>query len=117
MRCELRVRKRMGLQFRSIFNSLSSRRNASIGERPTASDLLRGRSTEAPSIVDRSSPADAANNAGSDWAKEILDLIELELGSMIRQLERAANSVAGGAEATANTLSNIRRRTDALMGR
>jgi methyl-accepting chemotaxis protein len=107
----------MSFQFRSILNSLSSRRNSSIGERPAVSDLLRDRSTETPAIVDRSSPADAASNAGSDWAKEILDLLELELGAMIRQLERAANSVAAGAEATANTLSNIRKRTDALMGR
>ena len=36
---------------------------------------------------------------------------------MIRQLERAANAVAGGAEATAATLSTIRDRTDALTGR
>ena len=36
---------------------------------------------------------------------------------MIRQLERAAGSVAGGAEATAATLSTIRQRTDALTGR
>ena len=36
---------------------------------------------------------------------------------MIRQLERAAHSVAGGAEATAATLSTIRQRTDALTGR
>ena len=36
---------------------------------------------------------------------------------MIRQLERAANSVAGGAEATAATLADIRERTDALTGR
>jgi methyl-accepting chemotaxis protein len=43
--------------------------------------------------------------------------LELELGGMIRQLERAANSVAGGAEATAATLSAIRERTDALAGR
>ena len=55
--------------------------------------------------------------AGSDSAKEILELLELELGGMIRQLERAANSVAGGAEATAATLSTIRQRTDALTGR
>ncbi len=48
---------------------------------------------------------------------EILELLELELGAMIRQLERAANSVAGGAEATAATLSTIRQRTDALTGR
>ncbi|XIA66298.1 methyl-accepting chemotaxis protein [Bradyrhizobium sp. TZ2] len=55
--------------------------------------------------------------AGGDSAREILELLELELGAMIRQLERAANSVAGGAEATAATLSTIRRRTDALTGR
>ena len=107
----------MSFQFRSILNSLSSRRNSSIGERPAVSDLLRDRPTETPSVVDQSSPADAASNAGSDWAKEILDLLELELGAMIRQLERAANSVASGAEATANRLSNIRKRTDSLMGR
>ena len=52
-----------------------------------------------------------------DSAREILELLELELGGMIRQLERAANSVAGGAEATAATLSTIRQRTDALTGR
>src|SRR6478752_4054462 len=53
----------------------------------------------------------------ADSAKEILELLELELGGMIRQLERAANSVAGGAEATATTLAAIRERTDALTGR
>src|SRR6266852_6637021 len=35
---------------------------------------------------------------------------------MIRQLERAAHSVADGAEATAATLSTIRQRTNALTG-
>src|SRR6478735_713874 len=53
----------------------------------------------------------------ADSAREILELLELELGAMIRQLERAANSVAGGAEATAATLSTIRQRTDALTSR
>lgn len=52
-----------------------------------------------------------------DSAKEILELLELELGGMIRQLERAAGSVADGAEATAATLATIRARTDALTGR
>ena len=65
-----------------------------------------------PTIV-----ADAANASDSDSAKEILELLELELGAMIRQLERAANSVAGDAEATAATLSTIRQRTNALTGR
>jgi methyl-accepting chemotaxis protein len=53
----------------------------------------------------------------ADSAKEILELLELELGAMIRQLERAAQSVAGGADATAATLATIRERTDALTGR
>jgi methyl-accepting chemotaxis protein len=56
-------------------------------------------------------------SADGDSAKAILELLELELGTMIRQLERAANSVAGGAEATAATLSTIRQRTDALTNR
>lgn len=81
------------------------------------SDPVRGRAPETAPVVDRpGTPADATSNAGSDWAKEILDLIELEVGSMIRRLERAAISVAGGAEATASTLTTIRRRTDALIG-
>ena len=58
-----------------------------------------------------------AGRSEGDSAREILELLELELGAMIRQLERAANSVAGGAEATAATLSTIRQRTDALTGR
>jgi methyl-accepting chemotaxis protein len=55
--------------------------------------------------------------ADGDSAKAILELLEIELGAMIRQLERAAHSVAGGAEATAATLSTIRRRTDTLTDR
>src|SRR6201991_3886792 len=61
-------------------------------------------------------PAEAAI-ADTDSAKDILELLELELGGMIRQLERAAQSVAGGAEATATTLAAIRERSDALSGR
>ncbi|MGX4769372.1 methyl-accepting chemotaxis protein [Bradyrhizobium guangdongense] len=68
----------------------------------------------APAAAPHSEPAPAAEG---DSAREILELLELELGAMIRQLERAANSVAGGAEATAATLADIRQRTDALTGR
>src|SRR4051812_23058054 len=67
-----------------------------------------------------SQPAEAAGpeaDSASESAKDILELLELELGGMIRQLERAANSVAGGAEATATTLAAIRERTEALSGR
>jgi methyl-accepting chemotaxis protein len=62
-------------------------------------------------------PTVAVDTSDGDSAKAILELLELELGAMIRQLERAANSVAGGAEATAATLTTIRKRTDALTGR
>ena len=73
----------------------------------------------APAAEAKVPQASAATEAvaGDDSAKAILELLELELGAMIRQLERAANSVAGGAEATAATLSTIRQRTDALTDR
>jgi methyl-accepting chemotaxis protein len=61
--------------------------------------------------------AEVPGASDAESARQILELLELELGGMIRQLERAANSVAGGAEATATTLSTIRQRTDALTGR
>ena len=90
---------------------------------PMALGLFRRRPQQAAaSIVDTQAvaPAPAESPPGvpeTDPAREILELLELELGAMIRQLERAANSVAGGAEATAVTLSTIRERTDALTGR
>lgn len=49
-------------------------------------------------------------------AKDILDLLEVELQALVRQLERAAHSVAGGAQSTAQTLSTIRGRAAALSG-
>src|SRR3954453_13808309 len=71
-----------------------------------------------PAAVDAPvAPAAVAEAPHHDSAKEILELLELELGAMIRQLERAANSVAGGAEATATPRAPIRARTDALTGR
>lgn len=53
----------------------------------------------------------------ADSARDILELLELELGALIRQLERAASSVAGGAQSTATTLTTIRARSDALAER
>src|SRR6201988_1417234 len=70
-----------------------------------------------PADEQKAVPAEAPVVAETDSAKEILELLELELGGIIRQLERAAQSVAGGAEATAATLGTIRERTDALTGR
>jgi methyl-accepting chemotaxis protein len=74
----------------------------------------------APAAAPQAAPAahsEPAPATDGDSAREILELLELELGAMIRQLERAATSVAGGAEATAATLADIRQRTDALTGR
>ena len=58
--------------------------------------------------------AAVADNSEAESSRQILELLEIELGGMIRQLERAANSVADGAEATAATLSAVRQRTDTL---
>jgi methyl-accepting chemotaxis protein len=83
--------------------------------------LLKKRLPEPTHIVEAKAPEAAATEgmpiAEADSAKDILELLELELGGMIRQLERAANSVASGADATATTLAAIRQRADALSGR
>src|SRR5260221_6619147 len=98
---------------------------------PTQSQLLRAPMAfglfakrvpkpAAPAVehpVPATAPVAEAVSTESDSARAILELLELELGGMIRQLERAANSVASGAEATAATLSTIRQRTNALTGR
>ena len=86
--------------------------------------LFRRRKPEGASPVPVSvpkpqEPAAVTERSGAehDSARDILELVELELGGMIRQLERAAASVASGAEATATTLTTIRGRTDALAAR
>jgi methyl-accepting chemotaxis protein len=82
--------------------------------------LFRNRVPEATALAPEAkvpSPADAVAAPEADSAREILELLDLELGGLIRQLERAALSVAGGADATAATLATIRERTDALTGR
>src|ERR1700761_6111516 len=89
---------------------------------PMAFGLFQKRPPEpaAPAVAPPPAPAGASDADGAcegDSARQILELLEVELGAMIRQLERAANSVAGGAKATAATLSTIRQRTDALTGR
>src|SRR5919106_2412744 len=91
-------------------------------EGPMALGLFRRRPPEPMAPTAAAAPVPAAPAAAStasedDSAKAILELLELELGAMIRQLERAAKSVAGGAEATAATLTTIRQRTDALTSR
>ena len=75
--------------------------------------------TEPPPAAAASLPATTQANApenARDNAQEILELLETELGGLIRQLERAANAVANGAQSTAATLHAIRERSDALTG-
>ncbi len=82
--------------------------------------LFKKRVPEAAApVVETKVPSAAADTPAApvDSAREILELLDLELGGLIRQLERAAQSVAGGAEATAATLATIRARTEALTGR
>ena len=64
-----------------------------------------------PSAVE-TAPPEAEHNP----ARDILDLLDVELQALVRQLERAATSVAGGARSTAETLSAIRGRAEALTG-
>jgi methyl-accepting chemotaxis protein len=72
----------------------------------------------APEAQAKAAPSvDIDDNSEAESTRQILELLEIELGGMIRQLERAASSVAGGAEATAATLSAVRQRTDALSVR
>ena len=84
--------------------------------------LFRKRSAEqaTPEAVAAVAPVvanEASKVPADDSAREILELLELELVAMVRQLERAANSVASGAQSTATTLSTIRHRTEALNER
>jgi methyl-accepting chemotaxis protein len=49
--------------------------------------------------------------------RETIDLLELDLGAMIREVERAAASVRGGASASAEALSAIRANTEILAAK
>jgi methyl-accepting chemotaxis protein len=86
-------------------------------KRPAESAAPARDSKGEPKASAASVPVEAPAAAEGDSARAILELLELEIGAMIGQLERAASSVASGAEATAATLSTIRQRTDALTGR
>jgi methyl-accepting chemotaxis protein len=74
----------------------------------------------APAAQSQAKPVlvtEEADHSEAESVRQILELLEIELGGMIRQLERSASSVAGGAEATAATLASVRQRTDALSVR
>jgi methyl-accepting chemotaxis protein len=69
----------------------------------------------APAPVAAELPPPAADE--SDAAAQILDLLDVELQALVRQLERAAGAVTGGAGATSRTLTGIREKAEALAAR
>lgn len=78
---------------------------------------LEKASADQPAAADQAAAAPPPIQPADDSSKAILDLLQLELGTMIRQLERAADSVATGAQSAAETLATIRSRTENLAGR
>ncbi|WP_315835558.1 methyl-accepting chemotaxis protein [Bradyrhizobium prioriisuperbiae] len=87
-----------------------------------AFSLFRKPAPTAPAMMAAPAPAAVAAEispaaSGNDSAAQILELLEVELQAMTRQLERAATSVASGAHSTAETLAAIRQRTETLTGR
>src|SRR6185312_12954267 len=104
-----------------IRTSTANCRNLAFKRPPMAFAWFGKHATPTP-VAEAKAPVAAptpepAPSTEAESAKAILDLLELELGGMIRQLERAASSVASGADATASTLSDIRQRAEALSGR
>ncbi len=68
----------------------------------------------APALQPAAEPA-STNSATS--IRETIDLLELDLSAMIREVERAAASVRGGASATAEALTAIRASTEGLSAK
>ncbi|MGH8713757.1 MAG: methyl-accepting chemotaxis protein [Casimicrobiaceae bacterium] len=67
-----------------------------------------------------SAPEPAALSLGTSSAKSIretIDLLELDLSAMIREVEHAAASVRGGASASAQALAAIRASTETLAAK
>jgi methyl-accepting chemotaxis protein len=70
---------------------------------------------EQPVAAAAAKPPSVGTEAES--AQRTLELLELDLVAMVRQVERAAATVADGAASTAETLGTIRERTAALTAR
>jgi methyl-accepting chemotaxis protein len=56
----------------------------------------------------------ATNTAGATSIRETIDLLELDLGAMIREVAGAASSVRAGASASAEALAAIRSQSETL---
>lgn len=68
-------------------------------------------------VAEEQSADAGSERISNESAKEILDLLELDLMAMVRHVERAADAVKNGAKSTTETLRGIRARTEALTGK
>jgi methyl-accepting chemotaxis protein len=71
----------------------------------------------APSAPVLQPAVEPGSNNSATSIRETIDLLELDLSAMIREVERAAASVRGGASATAEALTAIRARTEGLSAK
>ena len=63
------------------------------------------------------SPTASIGATSATSIRETIDLLELDLSAMIREVERAADSVRGGASASAQALAAIRASTETLAAK
>ena len=69
-----------------------------------------------PPVAPQPSPKPAVTSSATS-IRETIDLLELDLSSMIHEVERAAASVRGGATASAEALTAIRANTESLAAK
>ena len=62
-------------------------------------------------------PAESVGTGDATSIRETIDLLELDLGAMIREVERAAASVRAGAGASAQALTAIRASSESLAAK
>jgi methyl-accepting chemotaxis protein len=75
---------------------------------------------QVPAAAPAAAPQPSADLAGTNSApsiRETIDLLELDLGAMIREVERAADSVRAGAGASADALTAIRASSESLAAK
>lgn len=92
-----------------------------FGRRKSVPSQVTGEPNAAASAPAPQTPAETGptppDSGTADAARDILELIEIDLISMVRKVEEAASAVRSGAGATETALAAIRERTGDLGGR
>jgi methyl-accepting chemotaxis protein len=91
---------------------MSSGRSRSLQEREGSREALA--SPRAPSDAPQSA---APTDINIDAIRESIDLLEADLAAMIRDVQQTAGAVQRGVAASAQALTTIRERSDALAGK